>query len=128
MSETEIVPPCRVALAKALSDQNRVRALLALQNRELCVCQIIELLGFAPSTVSKHMTTLKQAQLVEGRKEGRWMYYRLAGKKAPQVSRDAILWTCKHLAQTREIQDDARQLKKILRHDPEKLCRRYVKS
>ena len=67
-----------IDINKALSDESRVRALLALRDQELCVCQLIELLGLAPSTVSKHMTILKQAGLVEGRKDGRWIYYRLA--------------------------------------------------
>ena len=65
-----------MAIAKALADENRVRLLLALQKQELCVCQLIELMGLAPSTVSKHMSILKQARLVEARKQGRWVYYR----------------------------------------------------
>ena len=68
-----------MAIAKALADENRVRLLLALQKQELCVCQLIELIGLAPSTVSKHMSILRQARLVEARKEGRWVYYRPAG-------------------------------------------------
>ena len=67
-----------MTITKALSDENRVRMLLALDGRELCVCQIIELLGLAPSTVSKHMSILANARLVEGRQEGRWRFYRLA--------------------------------------------------
>jgi ArsR family transcriptional regulator len=67
-----------VAITKALSDTNRVRALLALRKGELCVCQIIELLGLAPSTISKHMSILKQAGLVDSRKDSRWVYYRLS--------------------------------------------------
>jgi ArsR family transcriptional regulator, arsenate/arsenite/antimonite-responsive transcriptional repressor len=46
----------------------------------LCLSQIIELLGLAPSTVSKHMAILHQAGLAETRKDGRWIYYRLAGE------------------------------------------------
>ena len=64
-----------MTIVKALADENRVRALMALRAGELCVCQIIELLQLAPSTVSKHMTVLKQARLVESRKQGRWTYY-----------------------------------------------------
>ena len=60
-------------MTKALSDQNRIRVLMALRKRELCVCQIIELLGLAPSTVSKHMSILRHARLVESRKEGIWI-------------------------------------------------------
>ena len=71
-------------ITKALSDENRVRTLLALGGRELCVCQIVELLGLAPSTVSKHMSILANARLVESRQDGRWRYYRLAGIEARQ--------------------------------------------
>ena len=76
-----------MAVLKALADENRVRALMALRPRELCVCQIIELLGLAPSTVSKHMAILKQARLVDSRKQGRWMFYRLAKREAPVEAR-----------------------------------------
>ena len=60
-----------IAVARALADEGRVRILLALRGRELCVCEITELLRLAPSTVSKHMSILKQADLVAGRKDGR---------------------------------------------------------
>ncbi|MHC4105048.1 MAG: ArsR/SmtB family transcription factor, partial [Planctomycetota bacterium] len=66
-----------INMTKALSDENRVRAIMMLRNGELCVCQLIEMLGLAPSTVSKHMSILRQARLVQVRKEGRRMYYRL---------------------------------------------------
>ncbi len=66
-----------LSIARALSDENRVRALMMLSRGELCVCQLIEMLGLAPSTVSKHMSILRQARLVDASKHGRWMYYRL---------------------------------------------------
>ena len=56
-----------LAITKALSDANRVRVLMGLTTGELCVCQIIELLSLAPSSVSKHMSVLRQARLVESR-------------------------------------------------------------
>ena len=65
-------------ITKALAEENRLRILLALDGAELCVCQLVELLELAPSTVSKHMSVLRQARLVESRKDGRWMHYRLA--------------------------------------------------
>jgi DNA-binding transcriptional ArsR family regulator len=67
-----------IGIAKALSDPNRLRALAAVSRGELCVCQLIELLTLAPSTVSKHMTILKQAGLVTSRKNSRWVYYQPA--------------------------------------------------
>ena len=55
-------------VTKALADETRVRMLLALQGGELRVCQITELFKLAPSTISKHLSILYQAQLVDSRK------------------------------------------------------------
>ena len=110
-------------IAKALSDQNRVRVLLVLMGRELCVCQLIELLGLAPSTVSKHMSILKNARLVAWRKEGLWMHYRLPDKPAPEI-RKAIDWVCDSLAANETAGKDSARLKKILKMDVEKICKR----
>ncbi|MBN2578864.1 MAG: winged helix-turn-helix transcriptional regulator [Pirellulales bacterium] len=111
-----------MAITKALADENRVRFLLALQNRELCLCQIVELAGLAPSTVSKHMSILKQARLVESRKDGRWMYYRLAGRDAPPTARRALGWIFHALADDPQILLDQKRLKKVLKLDPQALC------
>jgi DNA-binding transcriptional ArsR family regulator len=64
--------------AKAIGDPSRVRILKLLEGGELCVCQIIPVLGLAPATVSKHLAILKAAGLVRQRKQGRWIHYRLA--------------------------------------------------
>ena len=79
-------------ITKALAEENRLRILMALKGEELCVCQLIELLELAPSTVSKHVSVLRQARLVEGRKDGRWIYYRRAGESAPSEATEAIAW------------------------------------
>jgi len=113
-----------IDITKALSDENRVRALLALRDHELCVCQIIELLGLAPSTVSKHMTILRQARLVEGRKNGRWMYYRLADSEAPSAACEAIDWAFKHLSGDPLVRQDAKHLNGILKCNPVEVCKR----
>ncbi len=107
---------------KALSDSNRLRALLALKGRELCVCQITELLQLAPSTVSKHLSILKQARLVEMRKVGRWIYYRLT--EPDSASAELIRFLETSLADDRQIRDDRKRLKDILKIDPDTLCRR----
>ncbi len=115
-------------ITRALADENRVRALMALRGGELCVCQIIELLGLAPSTVSKHMQILRQARLVDSRKDGRWIYYRLAGEKAPGAVRTALEWVRNHLAGDPRIQEDAMHLEEILRMDPGEVCRLQQKG
>ena len=111
-----------MAITKALADENRVRVILALSHQELCVCQIIELLALAPSTVSKHMSILKQARLVEARKEGRWVYYRLPGDEASGEIKGAISWICDSLSRTSRSRQDAKRLQDILKVDPRELC------
>jgi ArsR family transcriptional regulator, arsenate/arsenite/antimonite-responsive transcriptional repressor len=111
-----------MAVTKALADENRVRMLLALQKQELCVCQIIELVKLAPSTVSKHMSILRAARLVEAHKDGRWMYYRLAGSEASPIVRRAIEWMQKSLVDDPQITGDAKRLTQIIKMDASKLC------
>jgi DNA-binding transcriptional ArsR family regulator len=111
-----------LAITRALSDENRVRALLALRDKEICVCQLIELLQLAPSTVSKHMTVLRQARLVEGQKRGRWMYYRQATVDAPFEVRKALEWV-RACALSSRIRDDRKRLAAILKLDRGELCR-----
>ena len=113
-----------MAITKALSDPNRVRVLLVLRHGELCVCQITELFGFAPSTVSKHLSILHQAGLVLSRKSERWVYYRLPEKGAPVAVREALDWVHKSLARTDETKADVKKLKKILKTDLAEICRR----
>lgn len=63
---------------KALSDPNRVRVVKLLQEKELCVCEIKEVLGLAQSTVSKHMKILEDAGLVEKERQGSWVIFSLS--------------------------------------------------
>jgi DNA-binding transcriptional ArsR family regulator len=111
-------------LTKALADESRVRLLLALRGGELCACQLTELIQLAPSTVSKHLFLLKHAGLLESRKEGRWIYFKLAGKDAPLVVREAMGWVRKSLGRSPYAQADAKRLKEILKKDPAELCKR----
>jgi ArsR family transcriptional regulator, arsenate/arsenite/antimonite-responsive transcriptional repressor len=115
-------------ITKALADENRVRMLLALRGGELCVCQITELFGLAPSTVSKHLSILYQAGLAESRKEGRWIYYRLPGKGAPAAVRGAVEWVAESVDGAERVAEDAKRLKKILAMDPVELCKRQCRN
>ncbi len=115
-------------IVKAMSDQNRIRAFMALRGGELCVCQIIEFLGLAPSTVSKHMSILKNAGLVEARKIGRWVYYRLADDTSPPSVREAISWTFSSLSGVPLIDQDKKLLKEVLERHPSELCKKQGKK
>ncbi len=111
-----------MAITKALADENRVRILLALRAGELCVCQIVELAQLATSTVSRHMSVLKHAKLVESRKDGRWMYYRLPEADAPEIVQRAIDWVSHMLNRDLSVLRDAKQLAEICSVHPRSLC------
>lgn len=66
-----------IKIFKALSDPNRLRILKMLGIRELCVCEITEVLQLAPSTVSKHLSILRDADLILDEKDGKWVNYQL---------------------------------------------------
>ncbi len=114
-------------ITKALADRQRIRMLWLLQGRELCVCQIIAVLELAPSTISKHLSILSSAGLVEHRKESRWAYYRPAGKSADLMARSALQWVTKSLRHDEAMAEDIKKLTGILRCDPEVLCRQQRK-
>jgi len=114
-----------LSIAKALSDENRVRALLALRDGELCLCHVIQLLDLAPATLSKHMDLLVQAGLVQRRKDGRWCYFRVAGRQASPAVQRALRWAMDALAGDAVIRRDADALRRIRNADPKELSACY---
>ncbi len=107
-------------ISKALADQSRLRVVAVLmQHDELCVCQLTELLGLSTATVSRHMSILRGADLVQSRKKGRWVYYRLSGT-FPGSLRG---WLEESLLHSPEVAADRAALEHILSCDPEELCR-----
>jgi DNA-binding transcriptional ArsR family regulator len=114
-----------LTLSKALNDETRVRIVAALRSDELCLCQVVDLLGLAPSTLSKHVDLLLAAGLVRRRKQGRWHYFRLAGRSAPVEVRRALDWTLRTLREDPVIRRDAKRLRTILKKDPAELAACY---
>ncbi len=107
-------------IAKALGDGSRMRVTAALMRcDELCVCQIVEMLNLSTATVSRHMSLLQNARLVKNRKDGRWVYYRLA-EPFPEHLRK---WLLESLSDSPEIAADQSLLETILSSGPEALCR-----
>ena len=80
------------------------------------------------STVSKHLSLLYQAGLVNARKEGRWMYYSLPGKGAPTAAREAVAWVRRSLEDNERVAEDAKHLTKVLTMDVAELCRKQCRS
>lgn len=69
--------PQIIAGFHALSEPLRIRTIEYLRTRELCVCELCELLDISQSKLSFHLKVLKTAELVHTRQEGKWIYYRL---------------------------------------------------
>ncbi|MDK9708229.1 MAG: metalloregulator ArsR/SmtB family transcription factor [Desulforhopalus sp.] len=112
-------------IAKALADGNRMRIIAALTDRdELCVCQITELLEITMATVSRHMSILHKARLVQSRKAGRWVYYRLAGSFPAEISD----WLKRAVAGTTQITADRLKLAEILSCDTTDFCRQQKQA
>jgi DNA-binding transcriptional ArsR family regulator len=120
-----------LAVSKALSDATRVRLLAACVHAadaslaaDVCACQLIELVGLAPSTVSRHLAVLRDAGLVTSRRDGKWIYYAAsAAPDSPRPVQQAIDLTREAIASTGALQRDAASLRAILALDPEELCR-----
>ncbi|WP_372806756.1 ArsR/SmtB family transcription factor [Pontiella sp.] len=108
-------------ILKALSDKNRLRVVSALSRfDELCACQLVELLEVTGATASRHMGILQKAGLINSRKDGRWVYYRLS---RPAGSDPLFQWLEKSLANSAELNADFHSLEKIVGITREELCR-----
>lgn len=66
-----------IKIFKALSDETRVRLLKLLEQRELCVCELMQTLDMTQSRVSRNLGILKDAGLVKARRDGLWIHYSL---------------------------------------------------
>jgi ArsR family transcriptional regulator len=71
-------------LFKALSDPNRLRILKMLQSKSLCVCEITAVLNLATSTVSKHLSILRDSGFIIEEKDGKWVNYMVNPKPSDQ--------------------------------------------
>ncbi len=98
-------------LFKALADVTRLRILGLLLAGEICVCDIYESLKIPQSKASRHLAYLRRAGLVETRREGLWIHYRLGTLADPVLATiaDAVHHA---LAHTDTVQRDAQRLQK----------------
>lgn len=70
-----------VFLFKALSDETRLRIIILLSEKELCVCEIEEALDSSQAKVSRHLAVLRNAGLVVSRRDDQWIYYSIMKPK-----------------------------------------------
>jgi ArsR family transcriptional regulator len=99
------------ALFKALADTTRLRILNLLLAGEVCVCDIHDTLGIPQPKASRHLAYLRAAGLVDARKDGQWVHYRLSESHGPVVGviRDAVVHALGHVDAVRK---DAKRFEK----------------
>ena len=100
-------------LFKSLSDETRLRILALLTHGELCVCDLMAALELPQSTVSRHLATLRNTGLVEDRRQGVWMYYRL-GQDGGRLLGSLLPSLQAHLGELPEVRQDLEGLRVYL--------------
>jgi ArsR family transcriptional regulator len=98
-------------LFKALSDETRLRILALLQAGELCVCDLMAILDLPQSTVSRHLAYLRNAGLVDDRRQGVWMFYSLSDGHA-SFAREILVALQQRFDQLPQVQKDRAALHK----------------
>lgn len=82
-----------VKVFKALADINRLKIIKLLKEGELCACELTFALSYSQSTVSHHLSVLKNAGMIKERKEGKWSYFRLSDGAVIELLNQAKLLT-----------------------------------
>ncbi len=100
-------------LFKALSDETRLRILKMLESRPLCVCEIQHVLKGSQPNVSHHLKTLYEAGLVEWKKDGLWIDYRLPDKPATPLHAAALSLVKKSLDREPVVRKDKTIVKSV---------------
>lgn len=67
-------------MIKSLADPTRLKIIYLLKNGELCVCQILDAIDKSQSTISHHLNMMKKEEVLSARKQGKWIYYKLANE------------------------------------------------
>lgn len=107
---------------KAVGDPTRTRILKLLEDGGLCVCQVQAVLGLAPSTVSKHLTILKIAGLVEDRRDGKWIEYGLTDESRNPHARPVLDLLHRTLDRDPAVIADRKRLREIKQIPLTELC------
>lgn len=112
------------AVMKAAGDRTRARILKILQHGELCVCQVMAVLGMSSSTISKHLSILKMTGLTCDRREGRWVYYSLETRGRNKYATAVLQQLQEWLEDDSQVLADREKLRVICATPVDELCSR----
>jgi ArsR family transcriptional regulator len=100
---------------KALSDSNRIRIVKMLQRKSLCVCEIKDVLNLATSTVSKHLSILREAGLITDWKDGKWINYKI-NPEPESLASNALLYVQMQIEDDETIKSDRKKINVVDRN------------
>ena len=109
-------------ISNALGDPNRVRLLAACLDQERCVCQLVALIDLSNASISKHLGQLRDAGLLQSRREGRWVHYAIPEQPEPIVVQ-SLAFVRAHAMRDELIMQDRATLTNIDAIDPNDLAR-----
>lgn len=113
-----------VEIFKALAEENRLRILSLLLNKELCVCEIEAVLGSSQSNISRHLILLKRSGIIKCRKSAQWSYYSISGDFKHEHSA-LWLYLSEHLKELSTYSSDIKLCEKF---KSENICLRIGKE
>lgn len=100
-------------LFSLLSDKTRLRIVLLLLDKELCVCEIFAALDMSQPRVSRQLAMLKQAKIIKDRREGKWIYYGIDRNSLPDYVENILSLLPKWLENDPEFNGDKQMAKKV---------------
>jgi ArsR family transcriptional regulator len=98
-------------LFAALADTTRLRLLNLMSGREVCVCYFVEILRQGQPKVSRHLAYLRKAGIVEARREGKWMHYRIV-PQADEASASILAAVLGSMGSDKQMQADLAKLER----------------
>jgi ArsR family transcriptional regulator, arsenate/arsenite/antimonite-responsive transcriptional repressor len=111
-----------IKVFKALSDPTRLRLFLLLMERDLCVCELTFILDMTQSRISHQLRILRDAGLVEDKREGRWIIYTIPEKVKENLASFLRDFAGPELADSTSIRRDVERLDLCLRENVRKKC------
>lgn len=102
---------------KGLADPTRLRIVSLLLRRELCVCELMFILKMEQSRISHQLRILRDADLVEDRREGKWITYRISDKARPNLEWLLNQLLKEQITESEEVARDLDNLEICLRED-----------
>lgn len=99
-----------ITLFKLLSDETRARILMLLAKKELCVCQLMGVLGISQPLISRNLSLLSNAGILDERRDGKLIFYSFR-KKLPSYAGNILNILKKELGRDKKFIDDVQSLR-----------------